>query len=332
MIKVGLCGTGFMGQMHAACYAAIPGVKVVAMASKRKGVVREVARRHGATLFADARTLILKANVDMVDICLPTYMHCSHVMLAAKRGLDCMCEKPIARTLREASRMVKVLRASRIKCMVGHVIRFWPEYQVLKEYVAKKKLGKPQAFSFRRVGERPDFGWKNWFQRPVYSGGAALDLHIHDSDYIRYLLGEPQAVDSIGGSRRGAWDYIFTNYYYPNLPVSAEGGWTSADPFNMSFRAAFEKGTLLYSLRHEPLTLYAPRKKPAMVRVPQPKARTASAGGNISELGGYFNELKYFVDCLKKGKQPQVVTPEEARDSLALVFREIASAQKKLKR
>ena len=332
MIKVGLCGTGFMGQMHAACYAAIPGVRLAAVASKRKDIVRKVAREHGAEVFADAREVITKAKVDVVDICLPTYMHCSHVLLAARRGLDCLCEKPIARTLSEANRIVKGVRAAGIKFMVGHVIRFWPEYQVLKEYVARKKLGRPTAFSFRRTGERPDFGWKNWFQKQLYSGGAFLDLHIHDSDYIRYLLGEPQGVDSTGGFRRGAWDYVFTNYHYPNLPVSAEGGWTVADPFDMSFRAVFDKGTLAYSSRLEPLTLYAPGKKPVKVKVPQPRTRTVAAGGNISALGGYFNEIKYFVDCLKKGKHPEVVTPEEARASLGLVFRELASAQKKVKK
>ena len=76
--------------------------------------------------------------MDIVDICLPTYMHCEHVLLAAKRGVNCLCEKPMARDPAQANRMVKAVRAAKIKFMVGHVIRFWPEYQVLKEYVDRE--------------------------------------------------------------------------------------------------------------------------------------------------------------------------------------------------
>ncbi len=332
MLKVGICGAGFTGTMHAACYALIRGVKVAAVGDTRREFAQKLADKYDAVPFPDGKQLIAKANVDIVDICLPTFMHCSHVMLAARRGLHCLCEKPISRTLAEASRIVKAVRSSKIKFMVAHVIRFWPEYQVLKDYLDKKRLGRLCALSLWRVGPRPDLAWKNWYMKPLLSGGAMLDFHIHDADFVRYLLGEPQSLESEGFCRKGLWEYVFTNYRYPDAAVSAYAGWGANDPFEMAFRAVFERGTLNFTSRHEPLTLYQKGKRAIKVKVPQPKVGNVDAGGNISAVGGYYNELKYFVDCLKKGREPDRVTAEDARASLALIFRELASAKKKPKK
>jgi predicted dehydrogenase len=185
-----------MGTMHAACYAALPDVRVAAIADVQADKARALAAKSDAAVFSTARELIAKAQVDVVDVCLPTYLHCEHVLLAAKRGLDCFCEKPIARNPAQANRMVKAVRAAKIKFMVGQVIRFWPEYQILKQYVEKKPLGPLASLALKRFAEMPN-GWKNWFRKPALSGGAALDLHIHDADYVLYLLGKPKGLDSV---------------------------------------------------------------------------------------------------------------------------------------
>ncbi|MGD1001374.1 MAG: Gfo/Idh/MocA family oxidoreductase [Candidatus Brocadiia bacterium] len=332
MIKVGLCGVGFMGRMHAACYAAIPDVRIVAIADDQAENAQPLAAKHGAAVFSTARELITRAPVDLVDICLPTYLHCEAALLAAKRGLDCLCEKPIARDPAQANRMVKAIRDAKIKFMVGHVLRFWPEYQLLKQYTEQKTLGPLVSLEMRRFGEMP-VGWKGWFRKPALSGGAALDLHIHDVDYALYLLGKPKGLDSVGVCQGGAWNQIATHYHYPAVAVTAQGGWCDApEPFEMAFRAVFAKGVLSYSSKSQPLARYEKGKPPALVSVPQVKAGEVQAGGNISSLGGYFNEVKYFVDCLKAGRAPETATAEDARDAVALVFREMASAQKKLRK
>ena len=330
MIKVGICGAGFMGRMHAACYAAIPDVRIVGIAAVQPDGAQTLAAKYGAAAFSSARQLITQAPVDIVDICLPTYLHCENALLAAKRGLDCLCEKPIARDPAQANRMVKAVRAAKIKFMVGHVIRFWPEYQVLKQYADEKPLGPLVSLDLRRFGEMP-VGWKSWFRKPALSGGAALDLHIHDVDYVLYLLGKPKSLDSVGVLRGGSWDQIATHYHYPGVGVSAAGGWWDVpDPFEMAFRAVFAKGILSYSSKNQPLVCYEKGQPAKLLDVPQPKTGDVQAGGNISSLGGYYNEVKYFVDCVKSGRAPKTATAEDARDAVATVFREMASAQKKL--
>ena len=332
MLKIGLCGAGFMGKMHAACYSNIADVKIVAVADLRPAEAGAVAKPTGAKTYAKAADLIAGADVDVVDICLPTDKHCEHVLQAAKRGLDCLCEKPMAYSPAEAARMVKAVRAARTKFMVAHVIRFWPEYQVLKDYVDSKKLGALRELFLRRFAHRPD-GYQNWFHDASRSGGALLDLHCHDADFVRYMFGDPKSIDAVGVMNKGGWDQISVNYHYPKVAVNAAGGWwLSGEPFEMAFRAVFEKGTMVYSSRTDPLTLYKPGEQPLKLDVPPPKTAAVNAGGNISSLGGYFNEVKYFTDCLKAGKEPKIVTPEDAAATMKLLYREIASAAKKLAR
>jgi len=239
----------------------------------------------------------------------------------------------MALTFADAKEMAKTARKTGVKFMVAHVIRFWPEYQLLKEYHDKKKLGKLLALSMTRVSPRPTWSWNNWLMNPSKSGAALVDLHVHDADFVRYLLGEPQSVESAGTAKKGGWDYVFTQYGYPNIAVSAEGGWNMPPgfPFCMSYRAVFEKGTLDFSTSKSPsLALYPAAGGVEHPALPKPQVNAASAGGNISDLGGYYNEIRYFVDCILKGVEPQVVTPEDAAASVALIEREIKSAQKKL--
>lgn len=331
MIKVGLCGAGFMGKMHAACYAGLPDVKVTAVADAQSEFAGAAAKAAGATVFSTAAELIAKADVDAVDLCLPTYLHAEHVIQAAKRGLDCFCEKPMALNSAEGWRMLKAVRAAKVKFTVGHVIRFWPEYCVLKDVMDSRKLGGLRSLVLRRFACQPA-GWKKWFQNPRLSNGAALDLHIHDADFVLHLFGTPRSLDSVGVHRKGSWDQISTQYHYPKAAVTAVGGWwPGPEPFEMAFRAVFDKGNLTYSSRLEPLTLSAQGKAPEKMAVPQPGAGVKiEAGGNISNLGGYFNEIQYWIDCLKNGREPRIVTGEDGLAAVELVEREVASAAKKL--
>jgi predicted dehydrogenase len=268
--------------------------------------------------------LIRDADVDIVDICLPTYLHAEYAIQAARRGLAVFCEKPLARTLAQADRMVRVVRKAGVPAMVGHCLRFWPEYVALKKFRDKGALGKLLALSLCRYQGKVAFGWKDWFNKPELSGCSFLDFHIHDVDFMRHLLGEPDGVESIG-------HYLWSssNYHYPGIVVTSEAGWSCADPFEMRFRAVFEKGVLLYSSRLQPLTLYRPDQPPKVVPLKVEKAGDAHAGGNISDIRAYYNELKYFTDAVKQGRAPDAVSIEDARASLALVLKEMRIAARR---
>ena len=182
MIKVGLIGCGFMGTMHANCYKNIEGVELVALADLRGECAEKLAEGTNATIYADGYDLIKDADVDIIDICLPTYLHSEYAIAAMDKVKYVFVEKPVALTAEQGEKMLKKAEETGAQVQVGQVIRFWDEYVKLAEIVASGKLGKIINANFRRISPRPTWGWNDWLLKNELSGGAAQDLHIHDID------------------------------------------------------------------------------------------------------------------------------------------------------
>ena len=330
MVKVGVIGAGFMGAMHSQCYSLISGAKLVGIADIRKDKGIELAHKFGNAVFYDnAEELLKNPEVDAVDICLPTYLHPEWVIKAAAVGKSVICEKPIALKVEDADRMVEAADKHKVIFMVAQVIRFWPEYMRLKEIYDRKELGGLISLHFTRLSPLPTWGWENWLGDARKSGSALVDLHVHDTDYLLYLCGKPTSLYSCGRKVEGGYCHVLTSFKYPDFIVTAEGGWDFVNtfPFRMAFTANFEKGAVEYNslAAVNPFGVYTKGKSefPKLVK----ETIQAEGGGNVSSLGGYYNETKYFVECVEKGKRPTIVTPEAARDSLALVLKEYQSAE-----
>ena len=210
--------------------------------------------------------------------------------------------------------------------MIAHCIRFWPEYSHLKKISESGELGRLLSVNLTRMGEFPTWSSDNWLADEKLSGGAALDMHIHDTDYALYLLGEPTDVASFGNIDEHGPSFVFTTLTYPGAIAHLEGGWNlpKKTPFRMTFRAIFERGAAFFE--NGPLTIYRPGAKPKAVEFPKIAAK---GGGNISDLGGYYLELKYFVERVRDGKRLEIVTPQTSRASLALVLREIEQIKRR---
>ena len=329
MVKVGVIGAGVMGGMHSQCYALLPGAELVGIADIRKEKVKELAKKFNIVAYENGEEL-LKSGVDVVDICLPTHVHREWVVKAANFGKNVLCEKPICLSLNDADEMVAAAHKNNVIFMVAQVIRFWPEYIRLKEIKDSGELGKLLSLSLSRLSPLPTWGWENWLQSPEKSGSALFDLHIHDTDYLLYLLGKPKAVFSSGTKVNGGYGHIFSFFEYPDCPVSAEGGWDFVDvfPFRMAYVARFEKGVVEYNTGYnKPFAIYS-EGKAEYPKLGEDIPKVTDTSGNISELGGYYNEIKYFVECVEEKKKPSIVTPEDARKSLALVLKELESAEK----
>ena len=323
MVKVGVIGLGFMGNMHSQCYKAISDAKLVAFADIQLNKAQDFAKKYGGQAYNSGDELINNPEIDVVDICLPTYLHKEYVLKAAKAKKHIMCEKPIALNVKDADEMIAACKKSKVKFTIGQVLRFWPEYMMLKEIFDTKKLGKLKSISCRRLSAFPVWSWEKWMCDYKKSGGGVTDLHIHDVDFLYYLLGRPKTLHSCGDL-----GHIRTTYTFKNgITALSEGGWdmTAKFPFTAEFVANFEKGNMEFSSRlDKSCTIYTEND----VEYPKFEVMQAEdAGGNISVLGGYYNELKYFVDCIEQNKELKVVTAQDARNSLEIDMLEIKSAK-----
>lgn len=322
MIKVGLVGYGFMGHMHAQCYQAA-GAKVVALADVEPEKRQEAEDKLKCASFPSLDGLLESGEVDLVDICTPTYLHEEMVVSAARARRAIMCEKPMSLTVESCDRMIRAVEEAGVAFMTGQVIRFWPEYQAIKEILDKGECGRVEWLSARRLSPPPTWAWQGWLLDPARSGGAVLDLHIHDLDYIQWVLGLPKKVLAAAapGPKGGLDSVVTLAWEHPSGAKSAaEGSLNLAPgfPFNMALLVACEKATIRFDSGASPTLVVYPFKGEAFAPpLPEPKIGVSTESlGNIGSLGGYYNEIKYLIDCLEAGRKPGVVTPHDARESV----------------
>jgi len=328
MIKVGLIGCGFMGGMHAACYAALAnlGVKVTAVADVRPDFAEKLA--NGAEIYATGMELIEKADVDVVDVCLPTHLHAAHAVAAMKAGKNVFVEKPIAFKDEDMELILKTEKETGAKVQVGQVIRQWTEYVWLKKAVDAGTFGKIQHAMFRRMSSRPEWAWEGWLHQVDKSGGVAVDMHVHDVDFVRYIMGEPDVVKAHAHrDAEGVIQQINAVYGYGDkVSVAVESGWDyPADfPFTADFRVKFDKATVIGG--GGVVNVYPVGGAAYQAELEEEFQGDNDIGGNISSLGGYYNELKYFVEGLQGKNDLSVATVSEAIKSVQLVKREVEAA------
>ena len=323
MLKVGLIGCGFMGDMHANCYKNIENVELAAVADLRRDKAEKAAAGTNAVIYGEGMDLINNADLDIIDICLPTYLHAEYALAAMDKVKYLFVEKPVALTEEEGEKLLAKEKQTGCRVQVGQVIRFWDEYVVLRDIVESGKYGKVVNANFRRISPRPDWGWENWLTDATRSGGAAQDLHIHDTDYVLSLFGQPDKFYSIKNSIGETNSYITTIMQYNDFVVSVEGTWDLpvTHPFEASFRVVFEKATVENGPRG--FMCYTDTAAEPIV-IEKKTLKGAVTGGNISDLGGYYNELVYFCDKANHDLPIEQATLKDGVGSLKFLKKELS--------
>ena len=332
-VRVGIVGLGMMGTTHFKGYKGVPEAQVVAVCDvsgrKLSGDWSEAAgnidtgaagRQDLSALrtYDDLDKLLADQEVDLVDLCVPTFQHADFAIRALEAGKHVFCEKPMARTSARAREMIATAKAAGRLLAVGHVLRFWPEYLVMKAMIDDGRYGKVKSAVLTRLSPRPGWTWDNWILDEKRSGGAPLDLHIHDADTVQWYFGLPERVSAVGTEEAKGMGHIVATYHYADGPVVvAEGGWDypASFPFRMAASLVFEKAAVEFSTMTSPtLAVYEEGAKAAM----HPK---------VPAQDGYTEELRYFVGCVAKGKAPERIAPEEAVSAVAIVEAEIKAAR-----
>ena len=333
MLKVGIIGMGMMGWHHARRYYEIAGASLVAIADvtpsrlqATEAIVGNLADSgHAADLsglarYGDGSDLIAQADVDIVDICLPSYLHARYAIEALDAGHHVLCEKPMALSVADADGMIAAAERTGKQLMIAQCIRFWPEYRYLQRCVQEEMFGKLLSLNMSRVGGRPIWSWENWFTDPARSGGPPYDLHIHDVDFCNAMLGMPDKIQTVGrrSPATGTYDVIHALFDYADGPqVHIHAGWSNAQiPFAAGFDAWFERGFLRFSGHQDP-----------PLQVFDDLQRTNPRPAEVEPGDAYRNEIAYFVECVESGSAPVQCPPASARDSVRLIDLEIEALE-----
>jgi predicted dehydrogenase len=237
---------------------------------------------------------------------------------AMEAGKHVLVEKPLARTSADAFAIAdaadRAYEKSGVIAMPAMCMRFWPGWTWLKQTIADQRYGKVRAAKFTRLASHPGGAF---YQSAEASGAAALDLHIHDTDFVRFCFGSPKAVRSAGYSKvTGGIDHLFTHYLYDDIPlVTAEGGWCMSDgfPFQMRYQVNFERATAVFDASSTPPLLLSQAGKTEPVA--------------IGEAKGYQEEIEYFLKCVAEKRRPETVTLRDAAVAVRVVEAEVESVK-----
>jgi predicted dehydrogenase len=320
VIKVGIIGLGKMGMLHLMTSSKIPGVRVVSAADSSKRALKKAEAVGVRNLYSDYHELLRNSSdIDAVITSLPNFLHYENIQLALEAGLDVFAEKPLATTVDECQEIVKLVKQSGRKLMVGHCMRFVDAVEKMKANLDKGYIGNLEVATIEEVMNgpfadstepTPVSDW--WFDASKSGGGALIDIGYHMIDLFRFFAGDSEVEfcsldyklslpveDSAvvilrsGSSARGiinvGW-YQKTNFPKYNFRVILHGnaGFISSDEF-------------------VPHNLYSHAVKEACKNL----GRKAT-GKEIHPLAytyyyeSYYKELAHFFNCLKNDTEPLV--------------------------
>ena len=321
MLKVGVIGLGHMGRLHMMNCLHIDDVKVVAAADSSKRALKKAQSIGVKKLYTDYDSL-LNDSLDMnaVIISLPNFLHFESIELALEAGFNVFIEKPMANTVDECRKIVKLVEKSGRKFMVGHCMRFVDAIEKMKDAVDKGRIGRLEVVTTESIQNgplshglipKPVSDW--WFDPKKSGGGALLDLGYHLIDLFRCFAGDSKVLFS-------CLDHKF------NLPVE-DGATVMLASSNPSVRGIINVGwyqKLVFPKFNFRLILHgnagymsSDDLVPRNIYLHAVKEGTKNffrkiIGKKIRPLSwtywyeSYYKELKHFFDCVKQDLDPSI--------------------------
>lgn len=319
MPRVGLVGAGGIGQLHLATLMQIDGVRVVGVADPIRGSAERLAAQANAEAFDDYRQLLGK--VDLAWICTPTFLHPEQTIAFAEAGAHVFCEKPIALDLESADRMIAAARGACRQLMIGLVIRYYPETQLIKELLQAGDLGEPVHVFGRRLFSRGLALSNDWRRDLQRSGGMTLESGIHEIDTVRWLGGE---VTSVAGR------VVYGDPEYPGYDTDFRAlfGLASGATGAVEVSTQVHQRDWSWGVVGTAATATSPRRgEVQIIRSGERRGETVTRTIPVDPVfdftrnvnGGMLSENQAFVEAIQNG-QPVPIPGEEGRRDLELVL------------
>lgn len=326
-LRIGVLGAGAMGRTHAKNIAKLSNVEAVGVCDTDAERAAETAKLcgEGIPYFTDIDQLIAAGQPDVVIVCLPTYLHKTYVVKLAEQGIHVFCEKPIALGLDDALEMEEVCARHGVRLFIGHVVRFFPNYQDALRKVKQGAIGQAGMAHLGRLGSYP-MGLGDWYRDPAKSGGVIMDLMIHDIDYARSLFGEVDSVYArLNGADHNKLQYAQVTLHFQGRQIAVlDGMWGYPGSFTTEFELCGDGGIIRYHSGHaHSLKVIKSRKEDAgsqaAVQIPQ----------SPSLHDPYYYELAHFLSCISEGKEADV-TVNDAIEAIRIALAAQASIERQV--
>ncbi len=314
-LNTAVIGIGNMGQHHARIYSELPESNLVAVSDLNEKKGRKIAERFGCSYYRDYRKMLEKEDIDAVSIAVPTIYHKQIAIDCINAGKHVLIEKPIADTLENAREIMAAAKSKDIKLAVGHIERFNPAVQKLKEIIKKGELGDITTIVARRVGVFPP---------QVKDANVIVDIGVHDIDIFNYIL-EKKPTDIAAAAGRALInhreDYADILLKYDGTNAFVQVNWiTPVKIRNLAVTGT--KGYAEVNYITQELILYKSKyRKPEksfedVVEFAKPEKIEVK----IEKQEPLRLELKSFLECIINNKKP-LVTGEDGFSVLEIALK-----------
>ncbi|REJ05099.1 gfo/Idh/MocA family oxidoreductase [Microbacterium bovistercoris] len=295
-LRVGLIGAGGIAAPHVEALLALSAeVRIL-----RRTAATALAEMYDVEIVDDLDALIDAS--DVVDIISPTATHPELALRAIARGRHVICEKPLAATAEDAAVIVRAAADAGVRLFPAHVVRYFPDYRGIKQWVGDGMIGDVTELVLSRVGAGPDAAW---FFDENAGGGLIRDLMIHDIDQAIWLAGPVASVSAVQDPPSSAGvlprvvtaDVVLT--HRSGAVSRIHGGWLGpGTPFRTTIEVIGSTGRLRHDSAEAPPDGYLP---------------PADAGESP-----YLTQLRDFLTALEDGTDARIL-PADAVDAVTVV-------------
>lgn len=208
MLNVAVIGLGNMGWHHARIYSELSSCNLVAVADLNAELSQKAVAKYRVRAYSEYQEMLAKEKLDAISIVVPTSLHHAVAMDCIQAKVPILIEKPIASTREEGKEIIATAKRNKVPVMIGHIERFNPAVQTLKELIVSNKLDRITSIVARRVGIYPP---------QIKDANVIVDIAVHDIDICNYLLDRsPVTVYAKAGkalnSERADFASLFLDY------------------------------------------------------------------------------------------------------------------------
>src|SRR5262245_6118650 len=325
-LRMAVIGVGHLGQHHARILAGLPDVELVGVVDANPDQARTIAGRLGTTAFEHFEPLL--GRVDAVSVVTPTIFHHQVASAFLNAGTPVLVEKPVCRTVAEATDLIELAEKANVALQVGHIERFNPAFEEL----ARRPIV-PKFVEAERHGP---------FTGRSVDIGAVLDLMIHDLDLLLALIGGPvRSVSAVGAAVFGGHeDMVNARLEFANGCVAHVTASRISPRPKRRLRIWAPEGYAGIDFVSRKLTLVQPGEEVRRYGLRVDKLDAVAKARLKDEVFGRYlqvlhldgdrkndqltSELKHFLECVRTGRRPRV-TGEDGRDALELAERVLAA-------
>ena len=196
--NIGLVGCGRISQKHFDAINKSPNYKIVSICDIETHNLNNVNIGNKVKKFTNFKDMLSEVDLDVVSICTPNGLHAENTIFAAEKGINVICEKPIALDLNSAKKMLKTCLKNKVNLMIILPFRKYRLINLIKEKINMNSFGKIHLINANIFWSRPQsyYDQTKWRGTINLDGGILLNQVIHYIDILYYLFDKPLSIQA----------------------------------------------------------------------------------------------------------------------------------------